>query len=318
MTDPTLPRANMPFAGIATFARAPYVPDLTALEADFAVYGFPFDAAVGYRPGQRLAPRAIREMSTRFGMDWGPQNPGYWDVETGRWYLRGARLADVGDVDPLYFDLEHLDRSAQALVGGILRAGAIPVGLGGDHSVTFPILKAFAGHGEIDIVQIDAHLDFTDAICGFTRSNSSPIRRAAELPHVREVTVLGIRGLRTNPEAYEAARARGHRIVLQSEIRQKGIGAALDVLPFGRRVYVTIDIDALDPSVAPGTSSPEFEGMSVTEVRAILREVARRNEIVGVDLVEVNPYLDVAGMTSLLAARLLVEFMGYIHGSRQG
>lgn len=307
-------RAGMPFTGIATFARAPHVTDLTGLQADFAVYGFPFDCGVGYRPGQRLAPRAIRDMSTRFALNWGPDNPGYWDVTADRWYLQGCRLADVGDVDPLYFDLEHLDRSAAELIGAIRAAGAVPVGLGGDHSVTFPILKAFAGGGDLAIVQLDAHLDFTDAIGGFRRSNSSPMRRAAELPFVQGVTVLGLRGLRTNPAAYQAARARGHRLVLQAQIREQGIAAALAALPRGQRVYVTIDVDALDPAVAPGTSSPEFEGMSVTELRAILQAVAAHNQVVGVDLVEVNPYLDVAGQTSLLAARLLVEFMGWIHG----
>ncbi len=307
------PRADMAFTGVATFARAPYVTDLASLNADFAVFGFPFDCAIGYRPGQRLAPRALRDMSTRFGMNWGPENPGYWDIETGRRYLQGCRLADVGDVDPLYFDLDHLDRSAKELVGSILRAGAIPVGLGGDHSVTYPILKGFEGAGEITVVQIDAHLDFTDQIGGFTRSNSSPLRRASELPHIGEIITLGVRGLRTNPEAYEAAVARGNRIVRQSEIRQSGIGAALGALPEGKRVYVTIDIDALDPSVAPGTSSPEFEGMSVTELRQILAQVARQNQVVGFDLVEVNPYLDTSGLTSLLGARLLVEFMAWVH-----
>lgn len=309
-------RAGMAFTGIATFARAPYIPDPAQLQADFAVYGLPFDCAIGYRPGQRLAPRAIRDMSTRFAMNWGPENPGYWDIEEDRYYLKGARLADVGDVDPLYFDLDHLERSAREVIGGILRAGAVPVGLGGDHSVTFPMIQAFEGAGDLSVVQIDAHLDFTDEIHGFTRSNSSPIRRASELSFVKDVTVLGIRGLRTNPEAYAAARNRGNRVVLQSQIRREGIEAALGALPKGKRVYVTIDIDALDPAVAPGTSSPEFQGMSVEELRAILRRVAETNQVAGIDLVEVNPYLDVSGMTSLLAARTLVEFMAWIHANR--
>lgn len=309
-------RAGMPFTGVATFARAPLVADPSLLEADFAVYGFPFDCSVGYRPGQRLAPRAIRDMSTRYAMDWGAVNPGYWDVEEKRWLLRGCRLADVGDVDPLYFDLDHLDRSAGDLIGAALRAGAVPVGLGGDHSVTFPMLRAFAGMGDISVVQIDAHLDYTDQIGGFTRANSSPIRRAVELPFIKDVAVLGARGLRTNPEAFQAATARGNRIVLQSQIRGLGIQAALDALPTGKQVYVTIDIDALDPSVAPGTSSPEWEGMGVGEVRTILREVARRNRVVGIDLVEVNPYLDPGGATALLGARLLIEMMAWVHESQ--
>lgn len=309
-------RAIMPLTGVATFARAPLLTDLTRLQADFAAFGVPFDAAVGFRPGQRLAPRAIRDISTRFALDWGPDNPGYWDMESDQWYLQGCRLVDVGDLDPLYFDLAHLDRSAEALVRAIRAAGAVPIGLGGDHSVTYPLIRALAQEQDLAIVQLDAHLDYTDAIGGFARSNSSPIRRAAELPFVGEITTIGVRGLRVNPEAYQAALARGNRIVRQSEIRRDGIGAALRALPVGKRVYVTLDIDVLDPAVAPGTSSPEFEGMSVTEVRTVLREVARTNDVVGMDLVEVNPYLDHGSMTSLLGARLLVELMAWIHHHR--
>jgi agmatinase len=310
------PTAGMPFTGIATFARAPLVTDLTKLSADFAVYGLPYDASVGFRPGQRLAPRAIRDLSTRFALPWGPENPGYWSIDEDRWYLRGARLADVGDADPLYTDLAHFDASVAALVGAILDTGAIPVGLGGDHSVSYPAIRAFDGRGELEIVQIDAHLDFTDRIAGYARSNSSPFRRAAELSSVRGITVLGARGLRTNPEAYEAAIARGNRIVTQAQIRAAGLEAALGALPHGKRVYLSIDIDALDPAVAPGTSSPEWEGMSVSELRAILQRVCQTNQVVGVDLVEVNPYLDPNGMTSLLAARILMEVMAWIYADR--
>jgi agmatinase len=310
------PTAGMPFTGIATFARAPYVTDLTQLSADFAVYGLPFDAAVGFRPGQRLAPRSIRDLSTRFAMPWGAENPGCWSIEEERWYLKGARLADVGDADPLYTDLEHFDRSVADLVGSILDRGAIPVGLGGDHSVSFPALMGFAGRGEVEILQLDAHLDFTDRIAGFPRSNSSPFRRASELDFVGGITVLGARGLRTNPEAHQAALARGNRIVTQRAIREGGLATALAAVPQSKRLYISIDIDALDPSIAPGTSSPEWEGMSLTELRAILKRACEQNEVVGLDLVEVNPYLDPNGMTSLLGARILVESMAWIHDRR--
>lgn len=310
------PTAGMPFTGIATFARAPYVTDLSQLAADFAVYGLPFDAAVGFRPGQRLAPRSIRDLSTRFAMPWGPENPGCWSIEEERWYLQGARLADVGDADPLYTDLEHFDRSVAALVGAILDQGAIPVGLGGDHSVSFPAIKGFAGRGELEILQLDAHLDFTDRIAGHPRSNSSPFRRAAELDFIGEITVLGARGLRTNPEAHQAAKARGNRIVTQRAIREDGLAKALAALPQGKRLYLSIDIDVLDPAIAPGTSSPEWEGMSLTELRTIVKAACAQNQVVGLDLVEVNPYLDPNGMTSLLAARILVETLGWIHAQQ--
>lgn len=328
MTE-VFPRANMPYTGIATFARAPHVllPEgaeaVAQLPPDFVVYGFPFDCAVGYRPGQRLAPRAIRDMSTRFAMEWGPGNPGFWDIETDNWYLQGASLVDAGDVDPLYFDVDHLDASAAALVGTAAGVGAVPVGLGGDHSVTFPMIQGlaplfrpggqFSGR-KLHIVQLDAHLDFTDTMAGtFVRSNSSPIRRASELEFVGGVTCIGLRGLRTNPQAYQASVERGHSLVLMKEIRERGLDAALDAIPEGELVYLTLDIDVLDPAVAPGTSSPEPDGMTYAEMRSLLRATARRNQVVACDVVEVNPYLDVGNLTCLLAARAAVEMMAFIY-----
>lgn len=324
--QPAVPRADLPYVGIATFARAPHVaPDaLRPGDAHFAVFGVPFDGAVGYRPGQRLAPRAIRDLSTRYALPWGPDNPGYWDIQDGRWYLAGCRLVDVGDADPLYTDLEHLDRSVAAVIAAVLAAGAVPVVLGGDHSVTYPVLRALAPIFEsggvwagrrLHVVQIDAHLDFTDTVAGYARSNSSPFRRAAELPFVGTITVVGVRGIRTNPEAYAAAVGRGNRIVTMREVRRSGIEAALGHLPRGEPLYVSLDVDGLDPSVAPGTSSPEPGGLTYEEVRAVLQAVTEAGPLAGLDVVEVNPYLDPGGVTSLLAARLAVEAMALAYGT---
>lgn len=310
--------AGMPFTGIATFARAPHSRDFMAERPHFAVIGVPFDAAVGFRPGQRLAPRAIRDLSTRFALPWGPDNPGFWDAERDVYRLQGAHVVDAGDIDLLYFDTERLDRLTADIVADIRRAGAVPVALGGDHSVSYPVLQGFADMAprSLHIVQLDAHLDFTDEIAGFARSNSSPFRRAAALPHVGPITTLGLRGLRANREAFAAARARGHRLVFQADIT-RDIETALAALPQGQLVYVSIDIDALDPGIAPGTSSPEFAGMTFAESRAILHAVAQRNTVVGIDLVEINPYLDPGGLTSLLGARLLLELMGEVHAAAQ-
>lgn len=333
---------SMPFAGVATFARAPLAPWPAAAvaaaapgadpppprpdprRAGFAVYGIPFDCAVGYRPGQRLAPRAIRDLSTRLALPWGADNPGYWDVTEDRQYLQGARLIDAGDADPLYFDLEHLHRSVRHTAAAILQRAMVPVALGGDHSVSHPALAAlaplFAAGGpyagqRLYIVQIDAHLDFSADMGGFAHANSSPFRRAAELPHVGPITLIGLRGLRTQPAAYRDALARGHSIVTAQALHRQGLAAALAALPAGRPVYVSLDIDALDPATAPGTSSPEPGGLTYDQVRDVLQAVADRNEVIGLDVVEVNPYLDPAGLTSLLAARLAIEAMAFIHAA---
>lgn len=327
------PLVGLPFTGVATFARAPFVPlpdttgALTSLRPHFAVYGLPYDGSVGFRPGQRLAPRTIRDLSTRFAMEWGPDNPGFWDLDRDEWFLKSAGLVDVGDVDPLYTDLDHLDASAAALIGTVIDAGAIPIGLGGDHSVSFCAIRAlaplFAPGGryagqQLEIVQIDAHLDYTDTVGGtFTRSNSSPMRRASELDFVGGITCLGLRGLRTNHEAHRASIADGHRLVTMQQIRTHGLDAALAALPEGRLIYLTLDIDGLDPTVAPGTSSPEADGFTYAQVRELLRAALGRNQLVAADIVEVNPYLDVANMTSLLAARAAVEIMAFSYRGGQ-
>lgn len=325
VTPPRPPAAGMPLTGVATFARAPLDP--APQHADFAVFGVPYDCSVGFRPGQRLAPRSLRDLSTRYALPWGPANPGYWDVEDDEIYLQGCSVVDVGDVDPLYADLEHLQASAEAVVGACLNAGAVPVGLGGDHSVSYPLIRAlaplFAAGGplagqKLDVVQLDAHLDFSNSSSGFRASNSTPFRRASELPFVGDITVIGIRGLRTSPEAWQAATARGNRIVRMKDITSGGIEGALRALPRGRSVYVSIDIDGLDPTVAPGTSSPEPGGLSYAQARTVLKAVAAQNRVVGMDLVEVNPYLDVADITSLMGARLLLEVMAFVHASRTG
>ena len=174
-------------------------------------------------------------------------------------------------------------------------------------------------------------------MAGFLRSNSSPFRRAAELPFIGTITVIGVRGIRTSPEAFAAAVERGNRIVTMREwraawaMRAAGAGGAgagampgtppasgeerdplerfLEAIPRGEPLYISLDIDGLDPAIAPGTSSPEPGGLTYEEVREILRLAAARAQVVGVDIVEVNPYLDPGGMTALLAARLAIEAM---------
>jgi arginase family enzyme len=185
------------------------------------------------------------------------------------------------------------------------RRARLPVFLGGDHSVTYPVLRAYADEPELHVVQIDAHLDFTLERNSTRYSNSSPFRRASEeLPGLRQVTTLGLRGLRFDREAIEAARARGNVLVPAWEMAGD---EHLSRLPEGRRVYLSIDLDALDPAVFPATSSPEPDGLSFRQVLAIVQETAHRNTIVGLDIVEMTPHLDPSGNSSLLAARLLIE-----------
>ncbi len=297
----------LPFAGIATFARAPHAPVDADWTADAAVLGVPFDIAVGFRPGQRFAPRAVREASLRYALP--PE--GFYDLRADRVRLAGLALRDAGDVDLPSLEPElardRITRAARAL-----RARArLPVFLGGDHSVSYPLLRAFDDVRDLHVVQLDAHLDFTDARNDTRFSNSSPFRRAAgELPNLASVTTLGLRGLRFDREAVAAARARGHRLVPMWELdTAAAVDAAVAALPAGAPVYLSVDVDALDPAVLPGTSSPEPDGLTYAALLALARGAVARNRLVGVDVVELAPALDPSGNSALLVARLVMDVL---------
>ncbi len=297
----------LPFAGIATFARAPHAAPDADWSADVAVLGAPFDIAVGFRPGQRFAPRAVREASLRYALP--PE--GFYDLRADRVRLAGLRLADAGDVDLPSLEPE-LARERITAAARLVRARArLPVFLGGDHSVSFPLLRAFDDVPGLHVVQFDAHLDFTDARNDTRFSNSSPFRRAADaLPALAGVTTLGLRGLRFDREAVAAARARGHGLVPMWELEtREARAAALARLPEGAPVYLSIDVDALDPAVLPATSSPEPDGLAYGALVELVRGAAAGRRVVGVDVVELAPALDPSGNSALLVARLVMDVL---------
>jgi agmatinase len=177
--------------------------------------------------------------------------------------------------------------------------------------VSYPLLRAFDDVRGLQVVQLDAHLDFTDARNDTRYSNSSPFRRAADaLPDLAGVTTLGLRGLRFDREAVEAARGRGHRLVPMWELATPAeLDAAVAALPEGAPVYLSIDVDALDPAVLPGTSSPEPDGLTYAALVALVRGAARRNTVVGADVVEFLPSADPSGNSALLVARLVMDVL---------
>jgi agmatinase len=183
---------NLPFTGIATFAKVPYAPDLATLDADVAVIGAPYDLGTQYRSGTRFGPRGIRNASTLYGM----RTPRYYDAEFDEIYLDGVRIVDCGDVDMVHGDSRRCLDNIQAAIGAILARGALPVTLGGDHAVPIPILRAYgdAGLTDICVVQIDAHLDFVDERLGVREGHGNVMRRIAEMPHTSGLAQIGIRG----------------------------------------------------------------------------------------------------------------------------
>lgn len=304
-------RLNLPFVGISTFGKNPYVSDWDAIDADFAVLGAPYDFGTQWRPGARFGPRAIREASTLFSFGHG----GAYDHEDDVTYMPAdkVRVVDIGDADIVHTDTLKSHENIEFGVRKILSAGAIPITLGGDHSINIPCINAFDGQEPIHIVQIDAHLDFVDERHGVRFGHGNPMRRAAEKPYVTGLSQIGIRNVSsTAKDGYDAARAMGSDILSVRQFRKLGVEQVLDRIPKGRRYYVTIDIDGFDPSIAPGTGTPSHGGFIYYEMLELLDGLTKRGDIVGLDLVEVAPDYDHTGTTAILAAQILMNTIGRI------
>ncbi len=302
-------RLNLPFVGIATFGKYEYVADWSAIDADVAVLGAPFDFGTQWRPGARFGPRAIREASTLFAFG----HAGAYDHEDDVTYLgEGTRIVDIGDADIVHTDTARSHANIETGVRAILDAGALPVVLGGDHSVNIPCIRAFSDR-PVHILQIDAHLDFVDERHGVRHGHGNPMRRAAEQDHVTGLSQFGIRNVSsTAKDGYTDARAMGSDILSVRQCRALGTAALLDRIPATADIYLTIDIDGFDPSIAPGTGTPSHGGFLYYEVLELIAAVAARQRIIGMDLVEVAPDYDQTGSTAILAAQLSLNIIGRI------
>jgi agmatinase len=303
-------RLDMPFVGIPSFLRSP-VRDVRDLGADVAVVGAPTDEGSPFMPGSRFGPRAIREHSLRFVVD----PPGYYDVQERQRFLaremEEERLVDVGDADVLPTNVSRTFDNITAMIDEIVRRGAMPVVLGGDHSVTYPVVRAF--REPLHVVHLDAHLDYMPFVHGVQFSNQHAFRHIRTLANVQGLVQVGIRSIRNTEAMLEDSLQDGNRVVTMEDFRELGPLGVAELVPEGVALYVSIDVDVLDLSLVPGCVSAEPNGMDYRDLRGILFALAERAEVVGFDVVEVNPQLDVGtGVTSYLAAHTVVEFLGRI------
>lgn len=307
-------RLNLPFVGIPTFGKRPYVEDWNTFNADVAILGAPFDAGTQWRSGARFGPRAVREASTLFSFG----HSGAYDHEDDAIYLpETVNIIDMGDADIIHTDTKNSHKNIETGVTAAIKAGALPVTIGGDHSVNIPCIRAFANQGNIHILQIDAHLDFVDERHGVRFGHGNPMRRAAEQANVKGLTQIGIRNVSsTAKEGYEDARAMGSDIISVRQARALGANAIIKRIPKGVNLYVTIDIDAFCPSIAPGTGTPSHGGFLYYDVLELLKKAADCHHIIGIDLVEVAPDYDHSGSTAILAAQILMNFLGFIFYAR--
>ncbi|MBI4289071.1 MAG: agmatinase [Chloroflexi bacterium] len=297
--------------GWPTFFGAPACSDMSKLKADIAFLGVPLDSTTNDRPGSRFGPLGIRDVSMRYQRhEW----DGWFDQESGGNILRGVTMADCGDVDIRVVDLAvNFDKITRA-TEMVLDRRAFPALVGGDHAITFPSVRA---HGRpVHIVYFDAHVDFTDEWQGVKFSHDNPLRRVSELPFVTGITLVGIRGVLSRANPYWEAREKGATMISSQELRERGVSATLSRLPSLGDTYVSVDIDVLDPAVAPGTGYPEPGGLTYYELKQALLEVAQRGRVVGFDLVEVAPWFDPTQRTTRTAARLILDFMGAVFAAR--
>ena len=304
-------RLNLPFVGICTFGKYPYISDWDEINADVAVMGAPFDFGSQFRTGSRMGPRGIREASTLFSFG----HAGAYDFEDDVTYLPSdsTRIVDIGDADIIHTDTTKSHSNIKFGVKKILAANAIPVVMGGDHSINIPCIDAFENEEPFHLIQIDAHLDFVDERHGVKYGHGNPMRRASEKEYVSGMTQIGIRNVSsTAKEGYVDAREKGSKIFSVRHVRQKGLNKILDEIPKGKRYYITIDIDAFDPSIASGTGTPSHGGFYYYEVLELIDGIIKQGSVVGLDLVEVAPDYDVTNSTSTLAAQLLMNTIGRI------
>jgi agmatinase len=288
------------FAGIRTFMRAPHVTDLVGVDA--VVYGIPFDTATSFRTGPRFGPEAIRSASSLLR----PYNPAL-EVNV----VEALSIVDYGDLPVSPGDTERTYAQIEEALEPIVDAGVFPVALGGDHSITLAELRALARrHGPMALVQLDSHGDVWEAYFGQRYFHGTTFKRAVEegLLDAGSSVQAGMRGSLYGAQDLEDARELGFTVLSTDELRDlgpAGYGELVRAQAGTRPVFVSFDIDFLDPAFAPGTGTPEAGGFSTAEALAFVRAL-RGVELAGCDVVEVSPPYDGPGMVTALAAATVV------------
>lgn len=293
------------FAGLRTFARLPQLHEVG--RADVAVLGAPFDGATTFRAGARFGPAAIREASMLLR----PYNEAL-DVAP----FAEVQVADAGDAPASPIDVEAAHRAIEEAARAVVDAGGRVVGLGGDHSVSLPLIRAAAAaHGPLALLQLDAHTDTWDSYFGSRYTHGTVFRRALEEGIVDPAASvqIGLRGSLYSAGDLRENRELGFTTLLARELDGVGLAGALDLIRtrLGSPVYLTVDIDVLDPAFAPGTGTPEAGGLSSREVLALLHGLGElRPQIAGADVVEVSPPYDPSGVTGVAGANIAYELIG--------
>ncbi len=321
MTDPirTPPGADgFPFTGLASFLGWPVEgvqgPQPSA-QRRLVALGVPYDEGTPYRPGARMGPRAIREASMRLRFA-SADGLSFFDAQLRRSVRLAESASDAGDVEVIPAQQERTFSAIAGAVAVVRAAGGVPVLLGGDNSITLPALRGVATPGVV-VVQLDAHLDYGESYFGNPHGNSTPMRSLRREGLARQVLHLGIRGYDNAEADLQASESDGNVVVFADDCRTGGAREAIQALPPGTQVYVSLDIDVADPSIAPGTGYLEPGGLQYPLLRELMLAIGSRCELLGCELVEVSPPYDVGGATALLGVQLLVDLLGAVGASAQ-
>lgn len=314
------PRISPVPLGQPSFLGARRCDDLDTVDADIAIIGFPYTTPYSMewtRQPSSHSPAAIRAES----VDLIPI-VAHYDFDFGGPLFGGreVRIVDCGDVFETIGDYAHNSRMATAVVQRIRERGAIPIILGGDHATTIPFMRGYAGHPAMCVVHLDAHLDWRDEVNGIHDGLSSPMRRASEFPWVTSMMQIGLRGAGSaRQREVDDSTAFGSVRVRAAELRQRGVDEVLKRLPSAESYYISLDMDVMDPAIAPAVNGVTFGGIDYFEATNLLKGVAARGRIVGFDMVEIAPLKDLHSQTSKLAARMILNLLGAMaHGGQIG
>lgn len=306
-----MPAMQPPRRTPGTFLCSESVTTLDGLAADIAFLGVPYGQAYSYEDitnDQSNAPTAMREASARI-----VRSLERYDFDLGGPLYDGKpiRAVDCGDIRTELGDPTAHSRYTEQTVRAILDAGAMPIVLGGDHGVPIPVLRAFDRHGPITLIQIDQHIDWRDAVNGVREGLSSPIRRASEMAHVGEIFQIGLRATGSaRTEEVVAAQAYGAHMITAWELHDAGMESVLARIPDAGRYYLTVDLDGMDPSIAPAVAAPCPGGVTFDQARKLIHGLVRKGRVVGMDVVEITPMHDVNQITCITAGRLIVNLIG--------
>lgn len=299
------------FAGPETFLQSELCTDLDRLDADIAFLGIPFGQSYSFAEiasAQSLMPRAMREASgaiirslERYDFDLG--GPIYDN--------RPIRAVDCGDVLADHLDPSAHSGRAEAAVRKIITAGAMPIVIGGDHGIPIPVFRALDSLGPITLIHIDQHLDWRDEVNGVREGLSSPIRRASEMNHIKDIFQIGLNATGSaRQEEVDAARAYGAHLITAYEVHDGGMESVLARIPDGRNYYITLDLDGMNAGIAPGVFAPCPSGLHLPQVRKLIHGLVAKGRVVGMDVVEIVPPMDVNQITCITAGRCLVNLIG--------